>query len=162
MNYEEALQYIAAVNWKGSVPGLERITELMRRLGNPEKRLKFIHIVGTNGKGSTAAMLASVLKQAGYKTGLFVSPWVIDFRERMQINGEMISREALAAETEFIRPYADAMADAPTEFELNTAIALQWYADEGADIVVLDDSFKVKKTFVDGRRTGRDERDPRP
>jgi len=138
MTYEEALQYIAAVNWKGSVPGLERITELMQRLGNPEKELKFIHIVGTNGKGSTAAMLASVLKQAGYKTGLFVSPWVIDFRERMQMNGEMISREALAAKTEAIRPYADAMEDAPTEFELNTAIALKWYADEGADIVVLE------------------------
>lgn len=138
MTYEEALQYIAAVNWKGSVPGLERISELMRRLGNPEKGLKFIHIVGTNGKGSTAAMLASVLQQAGFKTGLFISPWVVDFRERMQMNGEMISREALAAETEAIRPYADAMADAPTEFELNTAIALKWYADEGADIVVLE------------------------
>ncbi|MBQ1410049.1 MAG: bifunctional folylpolyglutamate synthase/dihydrofolate synthase [Oscillospiraceae bacterium] len=138
MTYEEALQYIAAVNWKGSVPGLERISELMRRLGNPEKGLKFIHIVGTNGKGSTAAMLASVLQQAGFKTGLFISPWVVDFRERMQMNGEMISRETLAAETEAIRPYADAMADAPTEFELNTAIALKWYADEGADIVVLE------------------------
>ena len=138
MTYEEALQYIAAVNWKGSVPGLERITELMQRLGNPEKGLKFIHIVGTNGKGSTAAMLASVLQQAGYKTGLFISPWVIDFRERMQINGEMISRAALAAETEAVRPHADAMVDAPTEFELITAIALQWFAHEGADIVVLE------------------------
>ena len=138
MTYEEALQYIAAVNWKGSVPGLERITELMGRLGNPEKRLKFIHIVGTNGKGSTAAMLASVLTKAGYKTGLFISPFVIDFRERMQMNGEMISREALAAETEYVRPYADAMADPATEFELVTAIALQWFAHQKADIVVLE------------------------
>lgn len=138
MTYEEALQYIAAVNWKGSVPGLERISELMERLGNPQRGLKFIHIVGTNGKGSTAAMLASVLKAAGYRTGLFVSPWVIDFRERMQLDGEMISPEALAAETEAVRPHADAMADAPTEFELITAIALRWFARAGAQIVVLE------------------------
>jgi dihydrofolate synthase/folylpolyglutamate synthase len=138
MTYEQALQYIHAVSWKGSVPGLERITELMGRLGNPEKGLKFIHIVGTNGKGSTAATLASVLTAAGYRTGLFISPYVIDFRERMQLNGEMISREALAAETEAVKPFADAMADPPTEFELITAVALRWFADEGADIVVLE------------------------
>ena len=138
MNYEEALQYIHAVSWKGSVPGLSRITELMARLGNPERGLKFIHIVGTNGKGSTAAMLSSVLTEAGYRTGLFISPWVVDFRERMQLNGEMISPEALAAETESVRPHAEAMADPPTEFELIAAIALKWFADEHADIVVLE------------------------
>ena len=138
MNYEEALQYIHAVSWTGSRPGLARITELMERLGNPEKGLKYIHIVGTNGKGSTAAMLSSVLTRAGYRTGLFISPWVIDFRERMQLNGEMISPEALAAETEAVRPHAEAMADPPTEFELITAVALKWFADEGADIVVLE------------------------
>ena len=138
MTYEEALQYIHAVSWKGSVPGLERITELMGRLGSPEKGLKFLHIVGTNGKGSTAATLASVLTRAGYRTGLFISPYVIDFRERMQLDGEMISREALAAETEAVRPFAEAMADHPTEFELITGIALKWFADEGADIVVLE------------------------
>ena len=138
MNYEEALQYIHAVSWKGSVPGLSRITELMARLGNPERGLKFIHIVGTHGKGSTAAMLSSVLTEAGYRTGLFISPWVVDFRERMQLNGEMISPEALAAETESVRPHAEAMADPPTEFELIAAIALKWFADEHADIVVLE------------------------
>ena len=138
MVYEEALQYIHAVSWKGSVPGLSRITELMARLGEPQKGLKFIHIVGTNGKGSTAAMLSSVLTRAGYRTGLFISPWVIDFRERMQLNGEMISPEALAAETDSVRPHADAMADRPTEFELITAVALKWFADEKADVVVLE------------------------
>ena len=97
MTYEEALQFISAVSWKGSVPGLSRITELMRRLGDPQNGMKFIHIVGTNGKGSTAAMLSSILTKAGYKTGLFISPYVIDFRERMQINNQMISRQALAA-----------------------------------------------------------------
>ena len=138
MTYEEALQYIHAVSWKGSVPGLERISELMRRMGSPEKGLKFIHIVGTNGKGSTAAMLSSVLTQAGYRTGLFISPYVIDFRERMQLGGEMISREALAAATEAVKPFAEAMADPPTEFELIAAVALRWFADERADIVVLE------------------------
>ena len=138
MTYEEALQYIHAVSWKGSMPGLSRISELTARLGSPEKGLKFIHIVGTNGKGSTAAMLSSVLTRAGYRTGLFISPWVVDFRERMQLNGEMISPEALAAETEAVRPHAEAMADHPTEFELIAAIALKWFADEKADIVVLE------------------------
>ena len=138
MTYEEALQYIHAVSWKGSVPGLERITELMRRLGNPEKGLKFIHIVGTNGKGSTAAMLASVLTKAGYRTGLFISPYVIDFRERMQLDGEMISKEDLAAQTEAVKPFADAMADPPTEFELITGVALHWFAEAGAELVVLE------------------------
>ena len=138
MTYEEALQYIHAVSWKGSVPGLERITELMQRLGNPEQGLKFIHIVGTNGKGSTAAMLASVLTCAGYRTGLFTSPYVVDFRERMQLDGEMISREELAEQTEAVKPFADAMADPPTEFELITGIALRWFARKGAQIVVLE------------------------
>ena len=138
MTYEEALQYIHAVSWKGSVPGLSRITELMERLGSPEKSLKFIHIVGTNGKGSTAALLASVLSRAGYRTGLFISPWVVDFRERMQLDGEMISPADLAAQTEAVRPHAEAMADKPTEFELITAVALRWFAEAGADIVVLE------------------------
>ena len=108
MTYEEALQYIHAVSWKGSVPGLERITELMRRLGNPEKDLKFVHIVGTNGKGSTAAMLASVLTRAGYKTGLFISPYVLEFRERMQLDGEMIPPELYEAVAEIL-VFVDAM-----------------------------------------------------
>ena len=138
MTYEEALQFISAVSWKGSVPGLSRITELMRRLGDPQNGMKFIHIVGTNGKGSTAAMLSSILTKAGYKTGLFISPYVIDFRERMQINNQMISRQALADMTEYVRPFAETMADAPTEFELITAVALCWFAREVCDVVILE------------------------
>ena len=138
MTYEEALQFISAVSWKGSVPGLSRITELMRRLGDPQNGMKFIHIVGTNGKGSTAAMLSSILTKAGYKTGLFISPYVIDFRERMQINNQMISRQALADMTEHVRPFAETMADAPTEFELITAVALCWFAREDCDLVILE------------------------
>lgn len=138
MTYQEALDFIGAVSWKGSVPGLSRITELMHRLGDPQLGKKFIHIVGTNGKGSTAAMLSSILTRAGYKTGLFISPWVIDFRERMQINNRMISEEALADITEHIRPHAVKMDDAPTEFELITAIGLCWFAREECDIVILE------------------------
>ncbi len=138
MTYQEALTYIHAVSWKGSRPGLERITELMRRLGDPQRGQKYIHIVGTNGKGSTAAMLSSVLTKAGYRTGLFISPYVIDFRERMQINGEMISKRALAAATAHVRPFADGMEDKPTEFELIAAVGLWWFAKEKCDIVVLE------------------------
>lgn len=138
MTYQEALQYIHSVSWKGSRPGLSRISELMARLGNPERGLRYIHVVGTNGKGSTSAMLASILTAAGYKTGLFTSPHLVDFRERMQIGGEMIPKRALAAVTAAVRPHIDAMADSPTEFERITAIALCWFAREHCDIVVLE------------------------
>ena len=138
MNYEEALQYIHSVSWKGSQPGLSRITELMRRLGNPERSLRFIHVVGTNGKGSTCAMLASILHAAGYRTGLFTSPYLVDFRERMQIDGAWIPEDELAQVTELVRPHIDATDDSPTEFERITAIALCWFARRGCDAVVLE------------------------
>ena len=138
MNYQEALRYIDGVQWLGSRPGLERISELLRRLGDPQRGLKIIHIAGTNGKGSCAAMTASVLKAAGLKTGLFTSPYLFRFNERMQINGEPIEDDALAALVTEIRPHADAMPDHPTEFELMTAAALLWYAREGCGAVVLE------------------------
>lgn len=138
MTYEQTLDYIHSVSWKGSRPGLERITELMHRLGDPQNGMKFIHIVGTNGKGSTAAMLSSVLTKAGYRTGMFTSPYVLCFRERMQFCGEMISEQELAAVTESVRPFADSMEDKPTEFELITAIGLVWFARKNCDIVVLE------------------------
>ena len=138
MNYKEALDYIHSVCWKGSRPGLSRITELMHRLGDPQKKMKFIHIVGTNGKGSTAAMLSSVLTEAGFRAGLFTSPYILCFRERMQICGEMIPEGELAEVTEFVRPFAEVMEDKPTEFELITAIALVWFAKKHCDLVVLE------------------------
>ncbi len=138
MTYTEALSYIHSVCWKGSRPGLERITELCRRLGDPQKNLKFIHVTGTNGKGSTCAMVESVLRAAGYKTGLFTSPFVKFFNERMQINGKNVSDERLAYVTSLVKPHADAMADAPTEFELITAIAFVLFALEECEIVVLE------------------------
>ena len=90
MDYKEALAYINGVEFFGSKPGLTRIRELLERLGDPQKKLRFIHIAGTNGKGSCAAMTASILKAAGYKTGLYTSPYLYRFNERMQINGRQI------------------------------------------------------------------------
>jgi dihydrofolate synthase/folylpolyglutamate synthase len=138
MSYEETLRYIHNVKWQGSKPGLSRTRELLEKLGNPEKALKFVHIAGTNGKGSTAAMIASVLRQAGYRTGLYTSPYILRFNERMQVNGEHISDTDLEKLTEEIRPLADAMADPPTEFELITALAMRYFLYEKCDIVVLE------------------------
>ena len=138
MDYREALQYIDGVSWLGSRPGLERVAALLHRLGDPQEKLRFVHIAGTNGKGSCAAMMASVLRAAGYRTGLFTSPYLFRFNERMQINGEPIGDEELAALVTQIRPIADAMEDHPTEFELMTAVALLWYLRERCEIVVLE------------------------
>ena len=138
MNITEALQYIDGTQWFGSKPGLERTEALLDKLGRPQDRLKYIHIAGTNGKGSCAAMLASILKAAGYRTGLYTSPYLFRFHERMQINGEPVSDEALADLVTRIRPLAEAMDDHPTEFELITAAALLWFAEEHCDIVVLE------------------------
>ena len=118
MNAIEAIEYIHSVCWKGSIPGLGRTQELLSKMGNPEKKLKFVHIAGTNGKGSTAAMTASILQQAGYKVGLYTSPYIYRFHERMQVNGVQISDEDLAAVTEYVQPFAQSMAESPTEFEL--------------------------------------------
>ena len=138
MNLQQALSYIHSTTWLGSRPGLERTRELLRRMGEPQKRLRFLHIAGTNGKGSTAAMLASILRQAGYRTGLYTSPYITHFSERMQVDGIPISDEALCQITEFVRPLAEAMEQGPTEFELITCIALEFFARSGCDLVVLE------------------------
>jgi len=138
MTYTEALTYIHSISWKGSVLGLDRTRELLSLLGDPQKKLKFIHIAGTNGKGSTAAMLSSILRAAGYRTGLYTSPFINRFNERMQIDGGQIPDAVLAALTERVRPFAESMADHPTEFELITAIALLYFAEYACDIVVLE------------------------
>ena len=99
MTVEEALSFIHSVSWLGSKPGLDRIRELLDRLGNPQNKLHFVHIAGTNGKGSVAAMTASVLSAAGLTTGLYTSPYIKCFNERMQINGTSISDSDLASIT---------------------------------------------------------------
>ncbi len=138
MNITEALGYIHSVSWMRTIPGLERVSALLKCLGNPEKNLKFVHIAGTNGKGSTAAMLASVLTKAGYRTGLYTSPYIMRFNERMQVNGEQIPDEAVCELTELIRPFADAMEDHPSEFEIVTAIGFEYFKREKCDIVVCE------------------------
>lgn len=138
MNYEDALKYIHSINWTFCKPGLDRISELCEKLGNPERKLRFIHIAGTNGKGSTSSMLASVLSEAGYKVGLYTSPYIYRFNERMRVNGKDIPDSTLTDITEFVKPIADAMADKPTEFELITAIAFEYFMREGCDVVVLE------------------------
>ena len=138
MSIADTLEYIHSVKWQGSKPGLERTRELLAALGNPEKTLKFVHIAGTNGKGSTAACVASVLQTSGYATGLYTSPYIIRFNERMQVNGEYISDEELERFTDEIRPFADAMTDPPTEFELITALAMKYFVYKKCDIVVLE------------------------
>ena len=138
MEYREALAYLDGARWNGAEPSLRRIRELLAALGDPQKELKFVHIAGTNGKGSCAAMLASVLRAAGYRTGLYTSPYLYRFSERMQINGEQIPDEMLTRCVESVREKAEKMEDHPTEFELITAAALLWFLRENCGIVVLE------------------------
>ena len=138
MNYEQALQYIHAVQWAGHKPGLTRTCTLLAALGDPHKQLKFVHIAGTNGKGSTAAMMASCLQAAGYKVGLYTSPFINRFNERIQVNGQQIPDEALVQLVEQVKPAADAMQDVPTEFEIITALGMLYFAQQKCDIVVLE------------------------
>ncbi len=138
MNAEQAIEYIHSKFWKGSIPGLERIKILLEKMGNPQDSLKFVHIAGTNGKGSTAAMTASILRKAGYRTGLYTSPYIYRFHERIQIDGEQISDEDLVAVTEYVKPLSESMAETPTEFELVCAIAFEYFKRKNCDIVVLE------------------------
>ena len=135
---QEAVSYIENQGWSTTRLGLERTRELLRRLGDPQKKLKFIHVAGSNGKGSTCAMLDAILRRAGYRVGLYISPYIQDFCERMQVNGENIPGQALAAITERVRREADAMEDHPSQFELVTAIAMEYFRQQRCDIVVLE------------------------
>ena len=138
MNLDEALNYIHDLNWRRTIPGLERGLELLRRIGSPHRGMKYVHVAGTNGKGSTAAMLASILRRAGYRTGLYTSPYIYRFNERIQVDGEQIPDETLCELTELIQPQADAMADHPSEFEIVTAIGFEYFKRQKCDIVVLE------------------------
>ena len=132
-----AIEYLNSFAWLGSRPGLERVSELLMRLGNPQSKLKFVHIAGTNGKGSTACFISEILQAAGYRTGLFTSPFIHKFNEQMQINGKAISDEDLEQVVDKVRICADAMEDHPTTFEMVTAVAFCWFLD-ATDIVVLE------------------------
>lgn len=138
MDCSETLEYIHRIKWRGSKPGLARTRELLEFAGNPEKKLRFVHVAGTNGKGSTAALIASALDAAGYTVGLYTSPYINCFNERMQVNGRMITDGELTKITKRLRPFADKMADAPTEFELITAVAMLFFLEKNCDVVVLE------------------------
>ncbi len=138
MTPQQAIEYIHSVFWKGSIPGLSRTQALLEKMGNPEKSLKYVHIAGTNGKGSTAAMTASILQKAGYRTGLYTSPYIYRFHERMQVNGKQITDDELVEVTQYVRPLADSLEDKPTEFELVCCIAFEFFKRQNCDIVVLE------------------------
>ena len=138
MNYEEALAYIHNVEWMGKKPGLHRMLWLLDRMGNPHKDLKFVHVAGTNGKGSTCSMIASVLREAGYKTGMFTSPYIHVFNERVQVNGQMISNEDLVEIVTFVKGFIDEMEEKPTVFEIITLIGFEYFKRQQCDIVVLE------------------------
>lgn len=142
MTYQEALEYLKECARLGSRPGLTAVSELLRRLGNPQNRLRFIHVAGTNGKGSVAGFIASILTRAGCRTGFFASPAVYSLRETICINGSAISREAFASILSCVRAAADEMPEDgffhPTEFELLTAAACLFFAEEGCDYAVAE------------------------
>lgn len=138
----DPIAYINEPRWQESRLGLERTRDLLNRMGRPQDKLKFVHVAGTNGKGSTCAYLESILRTAGYKTGLFTSPYILVFEERIRVNGENISFEDLRDVTLFVKEHAEAFAqetgEHPTEFELMTAVAFEHFARSGCDIVVCE------------------------
>lgn len=142
MNYQEALDYIHGTYKFGSKLGLENIKYLLSLLGDPHKKLKIIHVAGTNGKGSTSSYIHSILKEAGYRVGLYTSPYLEEFTERMRINGENIPKDKLANITAIIKEKIEGMVkegkNHPTEFEVVTAIAFYYYAKENIDFLVLE------------------------
>lgn len=130
MDYSQSIQKVNSLLKFGIKPGLERIGELLNRLGNPQDKLKFVHVAGTNGKGTACTLISNVLTAAGYKTGLYTSPYIMDFRERFRINGEMIPKDELSKLTERVSKIVDEMKQEDliiTEFEFITALAFLWY-----------------------------------
>lgn len=138
MTGREAELRIREMAWIGRTPGLSRTRELLGRLGNPHMGLKYVHITGTNGKGSTAAMVSSVLIQAGVKTGLYTSPHLWHFGERFQVDGVPISDDDLGRITERVLQAAEGMTDPATEFELMTAVAMLYFQERQCGLVVLE------------------------
>lgn len=140
MNYREALEYIDELQQYGVVMGLTTMQELCARLGNPQEQLKFVHIAGTNGKGSVLAYVSTVLQAAGYRVGRFISPAVKDFKEQFQVDGRMITQSGLCKYLELVRQAADGMAveglPHPTVFEVETAVSFLYFLDKKCDIVV--------------------------
>lgn len=138
MTYTEAIEYIHSICWMGSRPGLERISVLCELMGNIQDEMKFIHVAGTNGKGSVCSMLTEICKNEGLRVGTFTSPYVYRFNERMAVNGEPITDDELGDIIEKIKPLAESMEDKPTEFELITAAGFLYFYEKKCDIVILE------------------------
>lgn len=142
MNYKEAIEYVEDLQRYGSVPGLSSIRQLCMRLDNPQNKLKFVHIAGTNGKGSVLAYVSNVLQEAGYKVGRYLSPTLTDYRERFQINGRMIPKAQFGRYLERVKVAASQMEAEglahPTQFEVDTALSFLYFLDKECDIVVLE------------------------
>lgn len=135
MRYAEAIEYLFSLQQFGAIMGLERARELARQLGNPHERLQFIHVAGTNGKGSTCAMLEGIYRQAGRKVGLYTSPHLISFAERIQVNRQLIPEPDVARLTSKIKPHIEKIG-AVTFFEAVTIMALLWFEEQKVDIVI--------------------------
>lgn len=135
--YKDALNFLYSLQKYGIKFGLSKTENLLKDMGNPEKRLKFIHVAGTNGKGSVATYITSILKSAGYKTGLYTSPHLVTFRERMKINGEFISEQDVIYYTNMVKEIMNEQ-EPPTFFEAVTAMAIKYFCDKEADVVVLE------------------------
>lgn len=138
MNYEEVLRLIHSHRKFSAAPGLERITKVMEKLGNPQDKLRFVHVAGTNGKGTTCSYIASVLKESGYKVGLYTSPYVVEFTERFRINGENITEEALIGNYLRVENACKEINVELVEFEFITALAFCYFLEENCDVVVLE------------------------
>jgi len=136
VDFSQGQAYLESLARFGSKPGLSRIQELCQALDNPQRNFPVIHIAGTNGKGSTARMTADILAAHGLKTGLYISPHIESFNERITVQGVPIPSGALDALVEELRPLATGMADHPTEFEVCTALAFQYFAQEAVDCAV--------------------------
>ncbi len=142
MDYKESLGYLRDLTKFGFNFGLDRVKELLRRLGNPERTMTYIHVGGTNGKGSVVSMLNSMLIAAGEKPGMFTSPHLHSYRERFRIGGEKISHEDVARLLNEMKPHIEAMMEAgfeqPTEFEVNTAMAFYYFAQKGVKTAIME------------------------
>ena len=142
MNYREAMQYVDELRPLGSVMGLDTMRRLCAALGDPQNQLKFVHIAGTNGKGSTLAYISTIMQAAGYRVGRYISPAVRDYRERFQVNGREITQSGLCKYLEPVKAAAEQMAAEgsahPTLFEVETAVAFLYFLDRECDLVVLE------------------------
>ena len=138
MTKKEAVDYIEGFGWSKERFDLDGSRSLLKKLGNPQNKLKFVHVAGSNGKGSTCAMLDSILRAAGYKVGLYTSPYIQDFCERMQVGGENIPGETLAAVTEKVKAVVEASGESFSQFTVMTAVAMVYFMEAQCDIVVLE------------------------